>query len=186
MSCRETHERLPDWLAGLLEPDEAQVLGSHLEACGECGAEADLLRAAREAFSPAALGEAAEPNWAAMSNRVLREARAQTEAPGLSDRLREWLAQAWSPPRLKPALVAAAVIVLSAMSFYITVGPYLFGPQRVKALATLSVEELEALSEALPVEGEADLLGPESVDAETLREISKLSPEELDRFLKTM
>lgn len=186
MSCHATHERLPEWLAGRLALPEAASVADHIEACGDCRAEAELLRAMREAFSPAALGETVEPNWASMPQQVLRAIRTRPETPGLLERAREWLALAWSPPRLKPTLVAAAVVALCAMSFYITVGPYLFGPQRVSALATLSLDELEALSEALPTEGEADLLGPGPVDAETLRELAKLSPEELDRLLKTM
>lgn len=186
MNCQATHDHLPEWLAGRLEASERSSVSEHLEACAECRTEANLLRATREAFSPAALGLAEEPDWAAMRQRVLRDARARRSAPGLLERLRDWFEMGWSPARLKPALVAVAVVVICAMGFYLTVGPYLFGPQAASNLASLKAEELEALADAMPTEGEADLLGTEPLDAETLRELSKLSPEELDRLLKTM
>lgn len=186
MNCATTHEYLPDWLAGSLEPSRSQELVSHMEACADCRAEAELIRATREAFSPAALGERQEPDWALMRQQVLRDARIQADRPGILERVRDWFDFAWSPRRLKPALVAVAVVVVCAMGLYLTVGPYLFGPQSASNLASLNAEELEALSEALPTEGEADLIGPEPVDAETLRELAKLSPEELERLLKTM
>lgn len=186
MSCKATHEFLPGWVAGYLEPTQAAALLEHIEACAECRAEADLLKATREAFSPAALGQAEEPDWALMRQQVLRDARVHAAEPGLFERVRDWFDLAWSPRRLKPALVALAVVVICAMGFYLTVGPYLFGPQAASNLASLTSEELETLADTLPTEGEADLLGTEPLDAETLRELSKLSPEELERLLKTM
>jgi hypothetical protein len=186
MNCATTHEHLPEWLAGSLETSRSQEVVSHMEACPDCRAEAELLRATREAFSPAALGEMQEPDWALMRQQVLRDARLQADKPGILERIRDWFDLAWSPRRLKPALVAVAAVVICAMGLYLTVGPYLFGPQSASNIASLNVNELEALSEALPTEGEADLIGPEPVDADTLRELAKLSPEELDRLLKTL
>lgn len=186
MSCQATHELLPEWLTGHLEPSQAATLMEHIHACAECRAEAQLLKTMREAFSPAALGQTEEPDWALMRQQVLRESRIGAGEPGLFERIGDWFDFAWSPQRLKPALVAVAVLVLCAMGFYLTVGPYLFGPQAASNLASLTAEELETLAETLPTEGEADLLGTEPLDAETLRELSKLSPEELERLLKTM
>ena len=86
MSCQETHERLPEWLAGQLASAEAATLEHHIEICGDCLAEADLLQATRVAFSPAALGEMVEPDWAAMRQHVLRTARLRKVEPGLLGR----------------------------------------------------------------------------------------------------
>jgi anti-sigma factor RsiW len=169
-----------------MEPSRQAAVAEHIEVCADCRAETDLLRATRESFSPAALGMAEEPDWAAMRQKVLRAARTQEAAPGLIERVREWLELTWSPARLRPAFVAVAVVVICAMGFYLAVGPYLFGPQAASNLASLKADELEALSDALPTEGESDLLGTEPLDAQTLRELSKLSPEELERLLKTM
>lgn len=186
MRCEAAHDCLPEWLAGRLEQSQGEAVRLHLDACAECRAEADILRSLRTAFSAEALGEREEPNWANMRQKVLRTARTETASQGLLGRLKGWLTFEWSPTRLKPALVAVAVVALCAMGFYLTVGPYLFGPQTASNLAQLDVKELETLSEALPTEGEADLLGEEPLDAETLRELTKLSPEELDRLLKTL
>jgi hypothetical protein len=102
------------------------------------------------------------------------------------ERTRRWVSEALRPSRLRPALVAAAVVVLCALSLYLTVGPYLFGPQPPSALVGLTVEELEALADVLPTEAEGDLLGEGPVDSATLRELIRLSPEELDRLLRTL
>ena len=65
--------------------------------------------------------------------------------------------------------------------------PYLFGPNRASTLASLSVDDLEVLSEAMAMEGEGGgLLEAEPVDAETLRELEALSADELNRLLRTI
>ncbi|MCH7646347.1 MAG: zf-HC2 domain-containing protein [Nitrospinae bacterium] len=187
MSCQETHERLPEWLAGQLASAEAATLEHHVEICGDCLAEADLLQATRAAFSPAALGERVEPDWAAMRQHVLRTARLRKADPGLLGRAGAWLAQALTPLRLKPALATGALLVaVCALSFSLTVGPYFYEPQNPSTLATLTVDEIEALSEALSISSDGDLLGAEPLDHETMREIAKMSSEELDRILKTL
>ncbi|MEE9519261.1 MAG: zf-HC2 domain-containing protein [bacterium] len=187
MSCQETHERLPEWLAGQLVSAEAAILEYHIEICGDCLAEADMLQATRVAFSPAALGEMVEPDWAAMRQHVLRTARLRKAEPGLLGRAREWLAQAWAPIRLKPAVATGALLVaICALSFSLTVGPYLYEPQNASTLATLTADEIGALSEALSISSEGDLLGAEPLDHETMREIANMSPEELDRILRTL
>ncbi len=187
MSCQETHERLPEWLAGQLASAEAATLEHHVEICGDCLAEADLLQATRAAFSPAALGERVEPDWAAMRQHVLRTARLRKAAPGLLGRTQAWLAQAWAPLRLKPALATGALLVaVCALSLSLTVGPFLYEPQKASTLATLTADEIETLSEALSISSDGDLLGAEPLDAETMRELVKMSSEELDRILKTL
>ena len=187
MSCQETHERLPEWLAGQLVSAEAAILEYHIEICGDCLAEADMLQATRVAFSPAALGEMVEPDWAAMRQHVLRTARLRKADPGLLGRARTWLAQAWTPLRLKPALATVALLVaVCALSFSLTVGPYLYEPQKASTLATLTADEIGALSEALSISSDGGLLGAEPLDAETMRELARMSSEELDRILKTL
>lgn len=187
MSCQTTHERLPEWLSGLLASSEAAGVEHHLEACGECRAESEMLRLTRAAFSPAALGEQVEPNWATMRQKVLRASRLEQAAPSFVDRAREWLAEAWELPRLKPALATAAIVLVCVMGFSLTMRPYLFGPNRASILASLSVDELEVLSEAMAMEGEGgDLLEAEPVDAETLRALEALSADELNRLLRTI
>lgn len=186
MSCQTTHERLPEWLAGLLASVDAAGVEHHLEACGECRAEAELLGLTRAAFSPAALGERVEPNWATMRQKVLREARLEREFSGLVDRARAWLAEAWKLPRLKPALATAAVLLVCVMGLSLTVGPYVFGPRRAITLASLSADELETLSEVIALEGEGDLVVAEPVDAESLREMEALPADELNRLLRTL
>jgi hypothetical protein len=187
MSCQETHERLPEWLAGQLVSAEAAILEYHIEICGDCLAEADMLQATRVAFSPAALGEMVEPDWAAMRQHVLRTARLRKAEPGLLGRAREWIAQAWAPLRLKPAVATGALLVaICALSFSLTLGPYLYEPQNASTLATLTADEIGALSEALSISSDGDLLGAEPLDHETMREIANMSPEELDRILRTL
>jgi anti-sigma factor RsiW len=186
MSCQTTHERLPDWLAGLMASADAQGVESHLEVCGECRAEAELLRMTRASFSPAALGERVEPNWAAMRQKVLREARLEREAPSFIDRARTWLAEAWELPRMKPALAGAAVLLVCVMAFSLTVGPNVFGPRRATTLASLSVDELEALSEVIDLEGDGETLAAEPLDAGTMRELEVLPADEVDRLLRTI
>ncbi len=187
MSCQTTHERLPEWLSGLLASSEAAGVEHHLEDCSECRAEAEMLRLTRGAFSPAALGEQVEPNWATMRQKVLRASRLEQAAPSFVDRAREWLAETWELPRLKPALATAAVVLVCVMGFSLTMRPYLFGPNRASTLASLSVDDLEILSEAMAMEGEGGgLLEAEPVDAETLRELEALPADELNRLLRTI
>ena len=57
MSCQETHERLPEWLAGQLASAEAATLEHHIEICGDCLAEADLLQATRVVTGLPLLGD---------------------------------------------------------------------------------------------------------------------------------
>jgi predicted anti-sigma-YlaC factor YlaD len=46
--CASVAERLPEWAAGILPAQERDRLEAHLEACGSCRAEAELVRLLRE------------------------------------------------------------------------------------------------------------------------------------------
>jgi anti-sigma factor RsiW len=95
MSCGDTVDRLPDWVADRLDGAEAGAVAAHVAGCAECAGEADVLRAllASRPAAPAGLAE-----------RIARAARADAGSQAPARRRR--LAPAW-------ALSAAAVLALA-------------------------------------------------------------------------
>ena len=66
-------------------------------------------------------------------------------------------------------------MAVCALSLSLTVGPFLYEPQKASTLATLTADEIGALSEALSISSDGDLLGAERFDPDRLaRDLSAL------------
>ncbi len=55
-ACAELSDRLPDWVAGRLAPEEGERVAVHVRSCAECAAQAALLRGLFEGRPPAPPG----------------------------------------------------------------------------------------------------------------------------------
>ena len=94
LTCAEASDRLPDWVAGRLVPEDAGAVAGHVASCADCAADAALMRALRA-------GAPAPP--AGLGARIGAAVRAAEPVPARTGRP-SWRAWAGS---------AAAVLVLA-------------------------------------------------------------------------
>ncbi len=136
MSCDTILDRLPDWVANRLDPVETASIERHLEGCPDCRAEAELLRALRDA-GPAQVPVGLEERIHAAARAELAESAGTRPIPLTVESGGATGTPGARRPRSVPswALGAAAVFVL--------------------ALGTpLLVDRMEESDASLPVSGE--------------------------------
>lgn len=73
ISCRETAERLFEWLDGELDPDMTERVGTHLEACARCYPRLLFEKSSRETLARVAGDEEAPDELRAQIMRQLEE-----------------------------------------------------------------------------------------------------------------
>lgn len=107
MSCETIQDRLPDLVAGRLDPVEAAEIERHLSACDECRADAEVLRALHAA-GPAPVPVGLESRIRAAAATALTEETGNDVRPLAIDR-------SLMPRQRVPswAMGAAAVLVLA-------------------------------------------------------------------------
>jgi len=145
--CTDKHikELLPAYLEGALRQQEKLLVEEHLGSCGDCRAEAAILRS----MAGEAVPDPGEAFWATMPDRVYRAVREQgaRQKPFDLDRLMDWM----TLPRWTWA--AAAIGLFLAISWFILL------PVRTEQGSVLS--QGDALSDEILVADSVDSLNPE-------------------------
>ena len=116
MKCESCQPLLEDYFDDELEQRISSQVSAHLRSCSECeklGAEIKLEREIYSRYNRDV--DVTADIWANVHARIQDEKQLE---PGLSARVREWMARGFSAPRLSPALAAALVI----LTIGITVG----------------------------------------------------------------
>ncbi len=163
-ACAWVRERIDPLLDGELAAADAAALQEHLAGCPACRAEVALARSLQGALRDGLPPLACPPE---VSRRVMetarREARAgrgkrRAGAGGLGSRIRDWLG---GRRRLRPALAAAALVLLLAAPFLYR---RLVAPSRpaTPAVATLPAGPATGETAAAGTEGAGAAVGAQS------------------------
>lgn len=108
-SCQDVRALLPDWASRGLPSGQSVAVEVHLAACGECAAEAELLRALRRNRPGPPDGLAVRIQDAL---RLTLESSETTPRPPMGGSRRGGSAPGWAPFQ-RPGLAAAAIAVLA-------------------------------------------------------------------------
>lgn len=197
MKCRDKaiKEMLPRYLAGELAGDARAGVEGHLDVCGDCRAEMDVLRA----LSAETVPDPGEGFWAAMPGRIRRACREEQEKrKGFrkKPRLPVW---AWAGGAAAAALAVlvafwpggigrddAGVDLYSAddhaYEYADTSGVSLEGLEKgeLDALASWAGDELEAAGE------EAAIALADGMKGGFYEELSDMDAQELERFSRML
>ena len=105
MICSEDHIRdmLPDFISGVLEPDQAAEVSEHLQSCAPCARELDILDAVRQQTVP----DPGDRFWSNLPGRVLERADEDAVSPADPQRRAPLSKLAWGG-----AVAAAAILTL--------------------------------------------------------------------------
>ena len=116
MKCERCQPLLEDYFDDELEKQISAQVSAHLRSCSACEKLGAEIKLEREIYSRYNRDVDVTPAiWANVHARIQDEKQPE---PGLSARVREWMARGFSAPRLSPALAAALVI----LTIGITVG----------------------------------------------------------------
>jgi anti-sigma factor RsiW len=108
MKCDEVEKRIPDYIEGLITPEEESLIRTHLESCKKCGAAySDLIKTVEHIKD---LEEIEPPPW--LTQKVMTRIKEEDSKEGLWKRL-------FYPLQIKLPLEAAATVLVVITALYI-------------------------------------------------------------------
>ena len=134
MKCERCQPLLEDYFDDELEQQISSQVSAHLSSCSACEKLGAEIKLEREIYSRYQRDVDVTPDiWANVRARIQEEKQPE---PGLSGRVREWMAGVFSAPRLSPALAAALVI----LTIGITVGVMSYLQSRNSAQKQVAIQ----------------------------------------------
>lgn len=142
MRCQQVRKKLAEYQLGGLKPSEREAIAAHLRECADCARELEALSRLDDLFTPIDQVNAPDDLWERVQPRLRPR------------RVPWWEALAVRP---RPAIAAAAAILLAVLSVWLLLRPSAPPEQQVEALASAFQEQQIVAEWSSPLADDAAL-----------------------------